>query len=110
VAWLSGCRHDKPASKPTHSLATTFHAEKLAEMDTAVADAIAQKKCPGGLLWVERDDVAYHRAYGQRAVVPVAEPMTEDTIFDAASLTKVVACAPAILLLVERGKVGLDTP
>ena len=34
--------------------------------------------------------------------------MTEDTIFDAASLTKVVACTPAMMLLIERGKVKLD--
>src|SRR4029077_8230876 len=36
------------------------------------------------------------------------EPMTEDTIFDAASLTKVVACTPAVMLLVERGQINLD--
>lgn len=79
-------------------------------MDAAIERAIADRKCPGGVLWLERDGQSYHRAYGQRAVVPVPEPMTEDTIFDAASLTKVVACAPAILRLVELGKVGLDDP
>ena len=52
----------------------------------------------------------YRKAYGKRALVPSEEPMTEDTIFDAASLTKVVATTPAIMLLVERGKVELDEP
>ena len=51
---------------------------------------------------------SYHKAYGNRALVPAVEPMTEDTIFDAASLTKVVACTPAVMLLVERGQVKLD--
>lgn len=104
---LSGCQSEP---SPTHSLATTFHPEKLAEMDAAITEAIAQQRCPGAVLWLERAGVAYHRAYGQRAVIPAPEPMTEDTIFDAASLTKVVACTPAIVLLIERGKIGLDAP
>ncbi len=52
--------------------------------------------------------MSYHKAYGHRALVPAEEPMTEDTIFDLASLTKVVACTPAVMLLVERGQVSLD--
>ncbi len=85
-----------------------FHAEKLAEMDTAITNAIAQHKCPGGVLWLEHDDSIYEKAYGSRALVPERELMTEDTIFDAASLTKVVATAPAVMLLIERGQVKLD--
>jgi uncharacterized protein YbbC (DUF1343 family)/CubicO group peptidase (beta-lactamase class C family) len=77
-------------------------------MDTAINQAIADKKCPGGVLWFEHDAVAYHKAYGHRALVPKSERMTEDTIFDAASLTKVVACTPAVMLLVERGQLKLD--
>ena len=81
---------------------------KLAEMDAAITKAIAAKKLPGGVLWLERQGSVYHQAYGNRASIPKEEPMSEDTIFDAASLTKVVACAPAILLLVERDKLKLD--
>jgi CubicO group peptidase (beta-lactamase class C family) len=87
-----------------------FRTEKLAAMDAAILSAIASNKCPGGVLWVERDGVAYHKAFGNRALVPAREPMTEDTIFDAASLTKVVATTPAVMLLVERGQVKLDAP
>jgi len=87
---------------------TGFRPEKLAEMDAAISQAIADKKCPGGVLWLEHRGIVYHKAYGNRAVVPAVEPMTEDTIFDAASLTKVVACTPAMMLLIERGKVDLD--
>ena len=88
----------------------TVYPEKLAEMDAAINQAIADKKCPGGVLWLEHRGVSYHKAYGNRALVPSVEPMTEDTIFDAASVTKVVACTPAMMLLVERGQVKLDEP
>lgn len=91
-------------------LAGVFHPEKLAEMDAAIERAIGEGKCPGGVLWLERDGVAYHRAYGARAVEPRREAMTEDTIFDAASLTKVIATTPAIMLLIERGQIELDAP
>ena len=101
---LAACKTAPPA--PTAG--TPFYPAKLAEMDNAITGAIADKKCPGGVLWLERRGVSYHKAYGNRALVPATEPMTEDTIFDAASLTKVVACTPAVMLLVERGQVSLD--
>jgi uncharacterized protein YbbC (DUF1343 family)/CubicO group peptidase (beta-lactamase class C family) len=90
--------------------ATVFYPEKLTEMDAAINQAIAEKRTPGGVLWVEHRGVSYHKAYGNRALVPAVEPMTEDTIFDAASVTKVAACTPAVMLLVERGQVKLDAP
>src|SRR4051812_1464 len=65
--------------------------EKLAAMDGVVADAIAAKKTPGGVLWFEHDGHTYHKVYGQRALVPAPEAATADTIYDAASLTKVIA-------------------
>ena len=52
----------------------------------------------------------WRRAYGARAVAPAREAMTADTIFDLASLTKVVATATSIMILVERGKVRLSDP
>ena len=84
--------------------------DKLTAMDAAIQNAIAAGQCPGGVLWVEHDGTSYHRAYGSRALVPSPEPMTEDTIFDAASLTKVLATTPAVMRLVERGQVILDAP
>jgi uncharacterized protein YbbC (DUF1343 family)/CubicO group peptidase (beta-lactamase class C family) len=87
---------------------SAFYPQKLEEMDAAINETIAEKRCPGGVLWVEHRGVSYHKAYGQRAVVPSPEPMTEDTIFDAASLTKVTACTPAVMLLVERGQIKLE--
>ncbi|HOS75418.1 MAG TPA: serine hydrolase domain-containing protein, partial [Verrucomicrobiota bacterium] len=93
---------------PPAGVAPSFDPGKLAEMDAAIEQAIADKKCPGGVLWLEHRGASYHKAYGRRALVPAPEPMSEDTIFDAASLTKVVACTPAVMLLVERGQVNLD--
>jgi len=85
-------------------------APKFAQVDAAIEDAIARKRIPGGVLHVERDGAVYRRAYGNRALVPGLEPMTEDTIFDAASITKAVATAPSVAKLVEQGKVSLDAP
>ncbi len=96
-----------PAPAPK---APTFRAEKLAAIDTAIGNAIAAKKTPGGVLWLERDGEIYRKAYGQRALVPTPEPITDDTIYDAASLTKVIATTTSVMQLVERGKLDLDAP
>ena len=92
-----------PAQPPS-----AFYPNKLAEMDATVAQAITDGRLPGGVLWLEHRSAVYRKSYGQRAVIPVPEPMSEDTIFDAASLTKVLATTPAILLLAERGKLQID--
>ena len=94
------------AAKP--KLSDFFRPEKLAEIGQTVTNAINEKRLPGGVVWIERNGVAFHQAYGQRALVPQTEPMTEDTVFDLASLTKVVATAPSIMLLVERGEIDVE--
>ena len=52
----------------------------------------------------------FHKAYGLRAVEPDRVPMTEDTVFDLASLTKPIATATALMILVDRDKLELDDP
>jgi uncharacterized protein YbbC (DUF1343 family)/CubicO group peptidase (beta-lactamase class C family) len=89
---------------------TAFKAGKLEEIDAAITAAIAEQRLPGAVIWIGRGGQHHRKAYGSRAVAPVVEPMSEDTIFDAASLTKVVAGTPAVMLLVERGQVQLDAP
>ena len=79
-------------------------------VDAAILDAIAAGRIPGGVLWIEHEGAVYHRAFGNRAIEPAVEEMTADTIFDAASITKVVATTPSIARLIERGKVSLDAP
>ena len=54
------------------------------------------------------DRVVYQKAIGNRALVPAREPMTLDTIFDLASLTKVVATTTSVMMLVEEGKLRLN--
>ena len=92
------------------SCASSLPLRNSAAVDSAIETAIAEKRIPGGVLWVEREGQIYRQAYGRRALVPSVEEMTEDTIFDAASLTKVVATAPSIRVLMQQGKVGLDVP
>ena len=87
-----------------------FKPDKLSAIDTAITGAITANRIPGGVLWVERAGESYSRAYGQRAVVPAPESLTTDTIYDAASLTKVIATTTAIMQLVERGRLELDAP
>jgi uncharacterized protein YbbC (DUF1343 family)/CubicO group peptidase (beta-lactamase class C family) len=90
--------------------ANAFFAEKLAEIDQTIAGSISSNNLPGAVFWLERRGENYHKAYGNRAVKPRSEPMTEDTIFDAASLTKVLATTPALMILQERGQLELDAP
>src|SRR6185369_3674573 len=84
---------------------------RLAQMDAVIADAIADKKPPGAVVLVGREGrVVWRKAYGARAVEPVREAMTPDTIFDLASLTKVVATTTSVMILMERGKLRLSDP
>ena len=86
-------------------------AERLARIDEAVLASIERKETPGAVVLVGRKGrVVYRKAFGDRAVLPKREPMTPDTIFDLASLTKIVATATSIMILVERGKVSLPDP
>ncbi len=80
-------------------------------LDAAMQAAIRGGMIPGGVLIVGHDGRVVHRkAYGDRAVIPTREPMTVDTIFDIASLTKVVATTPAIMRLFEQGKIRMTDP
>jgi uncharacterized protein YbbC (DUF1343 family)/CubicO group peptidase (beta-lactamase class C family) len=85
-----------------------FDASRLALIGPLVEEAIRDGKLPGAVVVAgRRDTVLYRQAFGQRAVKPAAEPMTTDTIFDVASLTKVVATTTAVMLLVEDGRIRL---
>src|SRR5205809_5930965 len=76
---------------PSLLAAEYFDPAPLARMDAAINEAIAEGRLPGGVLWLEHRGLKYHKVYGNRSLTPEIELMTEDTIFDAASLTKVVA-------------------
>ncbi len=90
------------------SFSSELFEEKWKEMGLAVDDSIAKQQLPGGVLWLERNRQQFAGAFGKRALLPAPEAMTEDTIFDAASLTKVVATTPAIMLLIQSGQLDLE--
>jgi uncharacterized protein YbbC (DUF1343 family)/CubicO group peptidase (beta-lactamase class C family) len=83
-------------------------AKQLARIDEAIEASIERKEAPGAVALVARQGkIVYRKAFGFRALEPRREAMTVDTIFDLASLTKVVATATSMMILVERGKVSL---
>ncbi|HZT30919.1 MAG TPA: exo-beta-N-acetylmuramidase NamZ domain-containing protein [Bryobacteraceae bacterium] len=89
------------------ALAQSFSASPL--LDQAVEEAIREKQIPGAVLLIGHNgEVVHRKAYGHRALVPELEPMTVDTIFDLASLTKVVATTPSLMKLLEEGKFRLN--
>jgi CubicO group peptidase (beta-lactamase class C family) len=115
-----------PTAAPTTDPATV---SKLPDAPTApgfatvsklINDAIVAEKLPGAVVVIgHAGNVAFHQAYGSRKLasepgldgLPApAEPMTEDTIFDLASLTKSLATATAVMQLYEQGKVRFDDP
>lgn len=80
------------------------------EIQAAIEKAITAGRVPGAIFHLERGGEAIHLTLGDRARLPAVEPVTDDTIFDAASLTKVVATASCVMKLVEDGKARLDAP
>ncbi|HEY3840793.1 MAG TPA: exo-beta-N-acetylmuramidase NamZ domain-containing protein [Bryobacteraceae bacterium] len=82
-----------------------------ADVDAIIEQGIRDNRLPGAVLLVgHHGRVIYRKAYGNRALVPAVESMTLDTIFDCASLTKVVATTSAMMKLFEQGKVRIDDP
>ena len=80
-----------------------------AEIDKLIQDAVSRDALPGAVILIgQQDRILYEKAYGNRALVPQREAMTLDTIFDCASLTKVVSTSVSIMKLVEQGKVRLN--
>jgi uncharacterized protein YbbC (DUF1343 family)/CubicO group peptidase (beta-lactamase class C family) len=80
-------------------------------IDEAANEAVASGELPGVVVLVGRgDDVLLHRAYGSRRLLPHPVPMTVDTIFDLASLTKPFGTTLAVMSLVEKGSIKLDAP
>ncbi len=86
-------------------------AVRLGAVDSIINQAVADGNIPGAVLVVGHNGkVIYRKAYGERSLEPRREPMTVDTIFDMASLTKVIATTTAVMQLVEQGKIRLNDP
>jgi len=107
MAASASAQSPRSLTQPT----TGLDAKRLALIEPLVTEAIARHQLPGAVVLAGRGtQVLYKRAFGNRAVMPAIEPMTVDTIFDLASLTKVVATTTAVMLLVEDGRLRLSDP
>lgn len=100
-----------PLAAPLLTARTSeFHPLKIGQMGLEIDRALREQRLPGAVLWIEHQGHTYHQAFGLRAVIPASEIMTLDTIFDVASLTKVLATTPALMLLQERGRLDIHRP
>ena len=107
---------EKPASRPRGSGAgrggpaiREIDRARLALIDPLVNAAIKDHQLPGAVVLVGRHDaIVYQKAFGNRSLEPSVEPMTLDTIFDLASLTKVVATTTCATILIEDGRLRLN--
>jgi uncharacterized protein YbbC (DUF1343 family)/CubicO group peptidase (beta-lactamase class C family) len=91
----------------TAACAQTFSASPL--LDQTIQQAIEDGRIPGAVLLIgHKGQIVHRKAYGKRALVPTPEAMTVDTIFDLASLTKVVATTSSLMKLFEEGKFRLN--
>jgi CubicO group peptidase (beta-lactamase class C family) len=108
------------SARPTQAPPAMPPSADFPSVSKVMNDAIAARRLPGAVVVVGHEgNIVFHRAYGSRklggepgldgAPAP-AEPMTEDTVFDLASLTKGLATSTAVMQLYEQGKVQVDDP
>jgi uncharacterized protein YbbC (DUF1343 family) len=104
---MSSARFGDAQTPPSRS-PSGIDLTRLEAIEPLVRHDIEQKRLPGAVVLVGVGDrIVYQKAIGDRALVPAREPMTLDTIFDLASLTKVVATTTSVMLLIEQGKLRL---
>lgn len=97
-----------PAPTAPSAKSAMLNAHQFEEFDVLVKYYLTRSFLPGATLHVERGGEKLERAYGRVVHDASAPAVSQDTVFDVASLTKVIATAPAIMLLVEAGKIDLD--
>ena len=98
-----------PLSPPPET--PEIDSRRFAKIDQVAKEEVAAGHVPGAVILVgHRGKTVYRKAFGQCALMPRCQPMKVDTIFDIASLTKVVATTTAIMELVDRGLIHLDKP
>ncbi len=95
----------------TRAQAQTAAPYDFSEIDSLMQAAVAAKQLPGGVVVIgSGGHVVFHKAYGDRSIDPLVEPLTEDTIYDMASLSKCISTSVAIMQLYEAGKLQFDVP
>jgi CubicO group peptidase (beta-lactamase class C family) len=112
VLFVGGPVFAEPARLPrAEPAAAGLNGDKLKEIDAIVQEGLDQKKMPGCVVLVgRRDKIVLLKAYGSKRLEPAKEPMTTNTVFDLASLTKPIATATSVMILVDQGKLKLDEP
>ncbi len=108
---LAGCAGlpENAAPKPAPaSVQAGLDSARFAQIDSAIDEAIGERRLPGAVFHLERDGAVYEQAYGRFSYEPDAAAVTPGTVFDAASLSKVLSTAPSVLLLAEEGRIDLD--
>ena len=85
--------------------------QRLAFIDDVVGEGIKRGNMPGCVILIGyQEQIAYLKAFGHRQLKPESVPMTTDTVFDLASLTKPIATATSIMQLIERGLLAQHDP
>ncbi len=109
--WLlpsHGASRELPSASPAD---VGMDARQLGQIDNVVAQGIEAGEMPGCVVLVgRRGEVVFRKAYGRRQIEPQRIPMTVDTVFDLASLTKPIATATSVMVLWERGRLRLCDP
>ncbi|MDB5961689.1 MAG: hypothetical protein JWP59_2983 [Massilia sp.] len=98
------------AAAPIKPAGFAFDGAALGAIDSAIGAAVERRGMPGAQFHLEKDGAVFERAYGALGYEAGAPAVTLSTVFDVASLTKVLATAPSVLLLVEQGKLDLEAP
>ncbi len=100
-----------PAANQVPVTNAAANQDRFAPLDAILKNAVEKELAPGAVLLVGHGgQVVYRKAFGSRALDPKPEPMTVDTIFDMASLTKAVATTSCVMRMVQLGQIKLNDP
>lgn len=100
-----------PAASAASAASPSFSDQLTPTIDSLMLAAVESSSIPGGVVCVTTSEgIIFEKAYGWRQVVPDTLPMTLDTRFDLASLSKPVGTAMAVMRLAEEGKIDLNAP
>jgi CubicO group peptidase (beta-lactamase class C family) len=109
TTWYKATSNAAKISKKAPETLIVDDDPRFAPIDVAVQDELKAAQIPGAVILVgHKGRVVYRKAFGWRSLEPLPQPMTVDTIFDIASLTKVVGTTTAIMQLSDHGLLGID--
>ena len=115
LSWVSPLPDQLSAAAPKLPLASPESRGLLPGLEqrvkATVIEEIRKGNLPGCVVAVGyQGHLVILQAYGDREIEPMRTPMTTDTVFDLASLTKPIATATSIMVLLQQGKIRLNAP